>query len=120
MAIPDYQTIMFPLLQLAGDGKEHLFRDTVTKLADQFALTAEERAQPLPSRTQPLFINRVGWARTYLVKSGLLSRRAVAIFASLTGVAACSAAVTARCPGSKHLPRFRDFVAPRGHRTGRN
>lgn len=63
---------MLPLLQLAADGQEHSFRQTVTALADQFALTPEEREQPLPSRTQALFVNRVGWARTYLVKAKLL------------------------------------------------
>ena len=72
MAIPDYQSIMLPLLQLAADGHEHRFRDAVESLSAQFGLSAEERAQPLPSRTQPVFDNRVGWARTYLVKACLL------------------------------------------------
>jgi restriction system protein len=72
MAIPDYQSIMLPVLKLANDGKEHSFRETVKRLADEFRLTEEERQQPLPSKTQPIFDNRVGWARTYLVKAGLL------------------------------------------------
>ena len=72
MAIPDYQSLMMPLLQIAADGHEHSLRETVEQLASQFRLTTEERAQPLPSRGQPIFENRVGWARTYLVKAGLL------------------------------------------------
>src|SRR5437773_12132024 len=72
MPIPDYQSIMIPLLRLANDGEEHLFRDTVETLGKEFRLTPEERQQLLPSRTQPIFDNRVEWARTYLVKAGLL------------------------------------------------
>jgi len=72
MPIPDYQSIMLPLLQLAADGHEHAFRDSVEQLAISFRLTHEERQQPLPSKVQPIFENRVGWARTYLVKAGLL------------------------------------------------
>ena len=62
--IPDYQSIMLPILRLAADGKEHVFRQTVERLADEFGLTPEERRQPLPSKSQPVFDNRVGWART--------------------------------------------------------
>lgn len=72
MPIPDYQSIMLPLLQLAADGKEHAFRDTIEILAGQYDLTSEERAVLLPSGTQTQFKNRVGWARTYLSKAGLL------------------------------------------------
>jgi restriction system protein len=73
MAIPDYQTIMLPLLKFSGDGQEHRFRDAVEALADHFHLMDEERRELLPSSQQPLFNNRVGWARMYLVKAGLLT-----------------------------------------------
>ncbi len=73
MAIPDYQTAMLPLLRLAGDGKEHKFRDAVEQLAIEFGLTSHERSELLPSGTAFLFDNRVGWARTYLKQAGLLS-----------------------------------------------
>jgi restriction system protein len=72
VAIPDYQSVMLPLLQFAGDGQEHLFRDAVDTLANEFGLTKDERIELLPSKTQPVFDNRVGWARTYLVKAGVL------------------------------------------------
>lgn len=74
MAIPDYQTLMLPLLQYLGDAKEHAFREAVDALADRFELSEEERQQLLPSGQYPLFRNRVGWARTYLVKAGLAER----------------------------------------------
>jgi len=72
MAIPDYQSIMLPLLQLAGDQKEHSLREAIEALADEFNLTDEERRELLPSGQQATFDNRVGWARTYLKKAGLL------------------------------------------------
>jgi len=72
LAIPDYQTIMLPLLMLTGDKQEHKMRDVTDQLADQFELSDDERKVLIPSGTQALFYNRVGWARTYLVKAGLL------------------------------------------------
>ena len=66
MAIPDYQTVMLPLLRFAGDRQEHSLRETIDALAEEFALTDEERKALLPSGQQQVFDNRVGWARTYL------------------------------------------------------
>ena len=43
---------MLPLLRIAGDGKEHLFRVGVETLGERFKLTPAERQQELPSRTQ--------------------------------------------------------------------
>jgi restriction system protein len=72
MTIPDYQSIMLPLLKLVSDKQEHKMRDVTDTLADQFELSDEERKVLIPSGTQALLYNRVGWARTYLVKAGLL------------------------------------------------
>ena len=72
MAVPDYQTLMLPLLRLAGNGVEHKFRDAVEALALEFQLTAEERSELLPSGSAFIFDNRVGWARTYLKQAALL------------------------------------------------
>lgn len=72
MPIPDYQSIMLPFLASLSDGEEHTFRETVNKLATEFRITDEERKELLPSGRQPIFDNRVGWARTYLKKAGLV------------------------------------------------
>ena len=72
MPIPDYQTLMLPLLRLASDGAERPFREAVDKLADEFTLTDDERSELLPSGTAHVFGSRVGWARTYLKQAGLL------------------------------------------------
>lgn len=72
MAIPNYQEIMLPLLRLAADGQVHRYRDAKEELAGHFILSDEERRELLPSGRQPTFDNRVGWARTYMTKAGLL------------------------------------------------
>jgi len=78
LAIPDYQTVMLPLLRFAGDRQEHSLRETIDALAIEFALSDDERKALLPSGQQQVFDNRVGWARTYLTKAALLqsTRRA--------------------------------------------
>lgn len=77
--IPDFQSIMLPLLKLLSDKEEYHIRDIVELLTNEFYLTEDERKEMLPSGTQPTFSNRVAWARTYLKKAGLISapRRAV-------------------------------------------
>jgi len=72
MSIPDFQTLMLPLLVLAGDRQEHILSETVDALASQFDLSEDERRELLASGRQATFDNRVGWARTYLKKAGLL------------------------------------------------
>ncbi len=71
MAIPDFQTIMLPLLRLAANG-ELSIRDSEEKLACEFNLTESETQELLPSRADFTFRNRVRWAKTYLGKAGLV------------------------------------------------
>ena len=71
--IPDYQTLMLPLLKLVSDGQEHKYRELIESLAAEFQVTDQERKELLASGNQPIFDNRVGWAKTYLKKAGLLS-----------------------------------------------
>ena len=70
--IPDYQSLMLPLLKLVSDKQEHKYRDLIEKLAIEFQITDEERKELLASGNQAIFDNRVGWAKTYLKKAGLL------------------------------------------------
>jgi len=72
MPVPDYQSIMLPLLRLAGDGRDHSLSQARGVLADEFGLTEQERRELLPSGRQATFDNRVAWARTYLKKARLL------------------------------------------------
>lgn len=72
MPLPDYQSIMLPLLKCVADEQIHKFRELIKLLAQEFKLTEEDRRELLPSGKQHLFDNRVGWANTYLKKAGLL------------------------------------------------
>lgn len=71
--IPDYQSLMLPILKILSDKKEHSYRELIESLANEYQLTNEERKELLSSGTQPVFDNRVGWAKTYLKKAGLIS-----------------------------------------------
>lgn len=69
--IPDYQTLMRPVLEAAADGEVRI-SDVVDRLAERFDLTEEERDELLPSGKQTRFSNRVHWARTYLKQAELV------------------------------------------------
>jgi restriction system protein len=72
---------MRPLLEAHADGMEHLNRDLVARLGEQFGLTDEERREMLPSGGARLFDNRIGWAKSHIMQAGLLAapRRAISI-----------------------------------------
>lgn len=72
MPIPDFQTIMLPLLRHLDDGRERANQETLNVLAQEFGLTDEERSNLLPSGRVPVFTNRVAWAKTHLKGAGLL------------------------------------------------
>jgi restriction system protein len=71
MAIPDYQSLMLPVLSASSHGEIGI-KDVVGPLAGELGLTSEERAELLPSGKQTVFSNRVHWAKTYLSKAGLI------------------------------------------------
>lgn len=79
MAIPDFQTLMLPLLKFTADGVEHNPRQAIEAIAPEFNLTSEERREPLPSGRALVFDNRLDWARLHLKKAGLIesTRRGV-------------------------------------------
>lgn len=72
MSVPGFQEILLPLLKLAQDGRDHRTSDVIAVLADEFGLSDAERLERLQSGKQSRFANRVGWARTYLSKAGLI------------------------------------------------
>lgn len=72
MPIPDFQTVMLPLLQHLSDGKEHSNQETLNALAEHFHLSEDELAERLPSGLQGLFSNRIAWAKSHLKAAGLI------------------------------------------------
>ena len=118
MAIPDYQSLMLPVLKLASDGNEHRMADVVDTLASQLKLTEAERDELLPSGKQPIFNNRVHWAKTYLAQAKLLiaTRRA---FFKITERGRSVLAENVERIDAKFLRRFDEFNSfVAGGRTG--
>lgn len=70
--IPDYQTLMLPVLKAAIDG-EISTKSAITTLADQYKLNADDREHLLPSSKQRTFDNRINWAKSYLKQAGLIT-----------------------------------------------
>lgn len=77
--IPDFQSLMLPVLQHAAEGEIRI-SELVPQLADDFGLTPDERAQTLPSSGQTVLYNRSQWAKTYLKQAGLLEPTTRAYF----------------------------------------
>lgn len=109
MYIPDYQTVMLPLLEYASDQQEHSLREAIDDLADRFKLTDEARKQLLPSGRQATFDNRVGWARTYLKKAGLLESPRRGYF-QITKRGLTVLEENPPSIGWKYLMQFQEFV----------
>lgn len=80
MAIPDFQSLMLPLLQFCGDSKEHTNREAIDHLAGVFQLSEDERKDLLPSGRQAVFHNRVAWARAYMKMAKLLENTQRGVF----------------------------------------
>lgn len=110
--IPNYQVFMRPFLEIAeaASGSEVKLRDVINQLADRFELTEQEREETLPSGKQSILDNRVGWARTYLTKAGLLevTRRAHFIITErgVTALKDKQAVID-----NKYLKQFDEFIA---------
>jgi len=72
LAVPGFQIWFKPLLSALSDGEVHKLSDLYSQLADELGLSAEDRREKLPSGKQLTYMNRIGWARTYLKKAGLI------------------------------------------------
>lgn len=108
MAIPKYDELMKPLLITVKDGEVHQIKDVTAALARRLNLSAESLAEMLPSGRQTVFRNRVGWAKTYLKKAGLLDSPARAAVV----ITEAGKRVVAENPekiDAKYLERFPSF-----------
>lgn len=72
MPIPDFQSVMLPLLRHLEDGQERRNQETLDALAREFGLDDEEREELLPSGRQAVFTNRVAWAKAHLKAAELI------------------------------------------------
>lgn len=76
MAIPDYQTLMLPVLKFIASKELSVSKEVIAEMIRQFHLSDEEIETLLPSKTQRVIDNRVYWAQVYLQKAGLVERPA--------------------------------------------
>src|SRR3954452_3895850 len=115
MAIPDYQTLMLPVLQLASEGEQRV-ADVVDLLAERLGLTEEERQKLLPSGRQRVLHNRIHWAKFYLTKAGFLSSPGRGRFSATQAGKELLAEKLARIDVSVLMrqPEFREFYRNEG------
>jgi len=74
MAVPSYQRLLLPLLELAADGQEHTLAGALESVADRMQVSAADREEMLPSGAQTKFYNRIGWAITYLARARAIEK----------------------------------------------
>ena len=105
--IPDYQTLMRPVLECAASGEVQI-SEVVERLANTFDLTAQERVTLLPSGKQTTFANRVHWAKSYLKQAGLVEITRRGQF-KITERGRASLADKPATINSAYLEQFEDF-----------
>ncbi len=112
MSIPDFQSVMLPLVKILGDGQERTMRQVTDLLAESFHLTDQEREELLPSGQQSLFNNRVAWAKSHLKAAGLLENP----FRGRVRISDLGRQVLAEKPAAinikflKRFPAYCDFI----------
>lgn len=109
MAVPKYDELMKPLLIAVSYGETYKMKDVTALLAEQLNLSSDDLAEMLPSGRQTVFKNRVGWAKTYLKKAGLLDSPARATIV-ITNAGKQVVADNPEKIDSKYLEQFPSFV----------
>ena len=111
MAIPDFQSVMRPVRQTVSDGYPRSLADVREAVKEAFELSEEERKERLPSGNQTVINNRVGWARTYLNKAGLLTipERGMVQITERGQDALCNGPERISVAWLKQFPEFHDF-----------
>lgn len=115
MAIPDYQSLMLPVLQIAAAGETRV-PGAAQDVADRLSLTADEREEMLPSGKQRLLHNRIHWAKFYMAKAGLIETPARGVFVA----SAAGRELLANSPSHidvdllKTYPAFAEFYGAAG------
>lgn len=80
MSVPKYYEMHKPILECLSDGQAHTMKELKVYVIKYFQLTEKDVSSLLPSGTQTYLTNRIGWARTYLKKAGLIESPARAVF----------------------------------------
>jgi restriction system protein len=120
VAVPDFQSVMLPLLETLQDGKEHTMREITEQLALRFKLTEVDRQEHLPSGPQSLFYNRVAWAKTHLKNAGLIDNplRGKIRISEQGRKVLLQKPLSINCKFLKQFPAYRDFIRPAPDQDG--
>ncbi|MEO8099308.1 MAG: restriction endonuclease [Acidobacteriota bacterium] len=115
MPIPTYEDLMLPFLRLLEPGETHHIRTVGERIASELRLGEQELAQLIPSGQSTVFANRLGWARTYLKKAGLIEPVARAQYRITPRGKELLKSKLSKIDGSvlRQYPEFLDFVKPR-------
>jgi len=110
MAIPDYQTLMLPVLTAAAKGETRAAVVAQT-VADQLGLSESEREEMLPSGKQNVLMNRIHWAKFYMTKAGLIDSPKRGIFVASKAGRSLLASSPARIDVEllKSFPAFSEY-----------
>lgn len=122
MTIPDYQTLMLPLLRAMGDGRPRHVRELSDLLGQEFALSDDELRQLTPGGGSLLFHGRVSWAKTYLSQAGLVEQVSRGVYRISQAGKQVLTENPARIDNDflMRFPAFQDFKARSGTRGGRS
>lgn len=112
MPIPDFQSLMLPIMKIAGDGADHTARELREQLAEQLGLSEQERKELLPSGQQPVFTNRLAWARSHLGMAGLLEKTGRGTF-RITPRGQQALAANPPVINLRFLQQFREYLEAR-------
>ena len=74
ISVPGFQYFMLPFLQVLADGKTRHMNEINELIINHTGMTPEQCAVLLPSKSDTLVRNRIGWVRTYLFKTGLIKQ----------------------------------------------
>ncbi|WP_462326152.1 restriction endonuclease, partial [Desulfoplanes sp.] len=108
MAVPDFQSLMLPLLKLSAGGEEYTMQEAREGLAKVLKLSEEDLQERLPSGRQTTFANRVAWAKVYLTQARVLESPKRGVF----HITERGRKILAESPAQidiKYLVRFEEF-----------
>ncbi len=119
MPVPKYYQFFSPILDCLADGKEHNLKEVAEYCANKFNLSDEDKREALPSG-QPTYLNRVGWARTYLKKAGLIDRtsRSIYVITNLGEEAVKNGSSNVDIEYLRRFDSFNEFSNPKNTQSG--
>jgi len=107
--LPSYEAMMPVVLKVLADGTSRPLREVFELVCQQYAFTPEQLSERLPSGRQTKVRSRVGWAKTYLVKAGLIEqpKRGICLITE-RGMAALA---SGQAVDNQYLSQFEEFAA---------